>query len=1825
MRIPYVTLAALLPAVVIAAPASKPATEAAGFIRNAPLPKWVLPLAEIPRTERTDPVVVRVSETQAWVGATHAVTYHRAIQVNDSSALGVIGQFSISYFAQYQKLALHKVVILRDTQRLDRTASVNIRPLQRETNIESGMMGGATTLQLLLDDVRIGDTLWISYTIEGDNPVFGKYWSADFNWDGGAPAELKRLTVLHPRSRPLHWRQLGDFQTEQIAPQVDIVDDIERIRFESRGLEEVDGEPSTPADYLAGRVFQFSEYQDWQGVAAWADGLFPKLPATPALKARASELAKQQGQTAQAAAALHWVQNEIRYFSVSIGENSHRPQAPDVVLKRRYGDCKDKSYLLVSLLRELGITARPVLLSADAPRVAAKLLATPTWFNHVIVQITLDGRDYYVDPTRTSQPEPLATLPTAFPRASALLVDGSSRALITLPERADVGPRYEHIENIVVADFSGAATLEARDIYRGSYADLMRRHFPTLSAAEQTRNRLASYEKNYPGVTISGAPQYTDYSADNRIEIVSRYQLPKAVSHKDHRYAIDFDSQVIAGTIGIPDKLVRNFPFELASGKFHGRYRLRILWPASVRVRDPDANQTLDNPYYHLREEYGFQGNQIDYLMDYQLKQDVIPAADLPPLQEEAKKLMPFISGSLNFDDRYVVPASLQGYSFRNLDGIRHVAAAVQDMPALKAAKGQDLVPEAACEFARGVLDLDDLAGWEIKQFSADLVRHLGTMDSRPGVGQCMGQLAFAAGDFDISTKAWAGEPGIAGDSPSTRNLAWSQFYNGDSAAALATMARYQAARSKAETDTPSAADAASQIALLQRVGQPLPAALEQFARAIPDGPWPRPVLAMQLGLISPEQLIQQAEALPADASELALNDAWFYIGQFRLAAHDEAGASRAFQWYRSGGVRSSDLPFQAKAELRRLHPPSPSLETGRSAMRAKNPAAAVAAWKPGADAGLAENQYSMGLAYLTGDGLAKDTQQALRWIRLAAAQDLPDALSLLGAMYEEGTGVVADPHSAIDWYRKAAALGERSAQFALGRHYRYGKTVERDAAQALHWFRAAAEQGSGNAMASLGEMYRNAEGVAQDFGQAEFWNRRAIYYGNTRAMYNLALAYQYGESIAQDDVRAAALYRAAAEQGMADAQLNLGYLYEMGHGVKRDMGDAIDWYRKAADGGSAIAQNNLGRVYEFGKSVNKNLPTALEWFRKAAAQGHAGAMVSLGYHYENDINGGKQYAEAQRLYEQAAERNNATAEYNLAKMYEEGKGVPADLERTRYWYRRAAEHGDPDAQYYLARMYRWGNGVRRDYTAAAGWYDKAVQQGHINAQGELGSMYMNGYGVPRDLNKAVALLRQAADQGNSAASSNLGYCYEQGQGVDKDEQQAVIWYKKAADQASVYAQVHLAELYQRLKQDSNAQHWFAIADAQETVAQYNAVAGSYMSTGDYTRAEQAYLRGLHVAEQQPGEHSADLLEQLKEVSVFYMGRARFAKALPHAQRALALTQEAFGEDNPKLADPLELVGDIYRNLSQLADAESLYLRAMAVHEKAFGPDSAEVASSLEAMGSLYAQMEKIAKAEDFHRRAYAMLVGLFGEQHRSTAGSMQSLGSVYMFMGRYNEAETWYQRALTIREKLGPEQSWAVASTLNSLAVLYDQMGRYDQSEALFKRVLNISDLPGAEDSLGLAPYLNNMGRMQVHHGKYAEGEQLIRRALNIRVKILDSEHSDLAYCYEYLGELYDKQQRYADAEPQYQHALQVREHALGAEHSQVAESLQALGSLYNAQGRYDAAEPLLLRALAIQRKVLGIDHPDTTVTRAALAATYRKTSRDQAAADLERSVARH
>lgn len=94
----------------------------------------------------------------------------------------------------------------------------------------------------------------------------------------------------------------------------------------------------------------------------------------------------------------------IRYVSYSKGKHARRPHLAEQTLDNRYGDCKDKSVLLLALLRAAGISAYPVLVATD--RRDASALVVPSWgyFDHMVVCAVVNGVEQCLDPTDVNTP-----------------------------------------------------------------------------------------------------------------------------------------------------------------------------------------------------------------------------------------------------------------------------------------------------------------------------------------------------------------------------------------------------------------------------------------------------------------------------------------------------------------------------------------------------------------------------------------------------------------------------------------------------------------------------------------------------------------------------------------------------------------------------------------------------------------------------------------------------------------------------------------------------------------------------------------------------------------------------------------------------------------------------------------------------------------------------------------------------------------------------------------------------------------------------------------------------------------------------------------------------------------------------------------------------------------------------------------------------------------------------------------------------------------------------------------------------------------------------
>ena len=171
-------------------------------------------------------------------------------------------------------------------------------------------------------------------------------------------------------------------------------------------------------------------------------------------------------------------------------------------------------------------------------------------------------------------------------------------------------------------------------------------------------------------------------------------------------------------------------------------------------------------------------------------------------------------------------------------------------------------------------------------------------------------------------------------------------------------------------------------------------------------------------------------------------------------------------------------------------------------------PAAAMHWLQSAANRGHGKSQFRLGMYYLRGQYIAKDSQHAFGWFQKAAKQGVAGAQFNLALMYAKGDGTGANPNMALHWYQAAANLGNANAQQNLGIKYLTGEYSPPHQNAGINLITQAATSGLRNAQFLLGQLYQSGyEGkMMVDLGKAEKWYLRAAKQGQSDAQYQLAL-----------------------------------------------------------------------------------------------------------------------------------------------------------------------------------------------------------------------------------------------------------------------------------------------------------------------------------------------------------------------------------------------------------------------------------------------------------------------------------------------------------------------------------------------------------------------------------------------------------------------------------------------------------------------------------------------------------------------------------------------
>ncbi len=514
-------------ALLLLAPALRAEAPLPAGVRRGPVPAWVAPHpfdleSPVDPSQAEEGVIILLRDTRIHVASAGVEHYHRVVRKATSQAgVEALAEIQIDFEPDYQRLTLHEVRITREGKAIDALPGASIRLIQKENDLERRVYQGTVTAYVVLSDVRAGDAIDFSYSTTGDNPVLEGRFATAFSLGTWAPARAIHAEVVSDpaRTAPLLWR------AHEGAPAAPLPGtDPQVLRWSRADVLPEPHEDRVPGWYR-GPYVEVSDTGTWADVVAWGLRRYALPAPAEAVRAQIEEIQRATpDRDARALRAIRFVQDEIRYLAISIGPHSHVPHPPAQVLAQRFGDCKDKTLLLVALLRELGLDAAPALVHTGLRGHVAGLLPSARAFDHVLVHLSIDGRERWIDPTWSHQGGSLWTQvePSV---GAALVLRPETRDIVVIPERRLAAPEQE-IQKEYTHEPDGSSHLTVTTRYLGEDADDFRQAL-TRSSRSVIEQRLLNYwAKEHPGARSVAPLAIRDDRDGDVVEMVERYSIP---------------------------------------------------------------------------------------------------------------------------------------------------------------------------------------------------------------------------------------------------------------------------------------------------------------------------------------------------------------------------------------------------------------------------------------------------------------------------------------------------------------------------------------------------------------------------------------------------------------------------------------------------------------------------------------------------------------------------------------------------------------------------------------------------------------------------------------------------------------------------------------------------------------------------------------------------------------------------------------------------------------------------------------------------------------------------------------------------------------------------------------------------------------------------------------------------------------------------------------------------------------------------------------------------------------------------------------------------
>jgi len=375
--------------------------------------------------------------------------------------------------------------------------------------------------------------------------------------------------------------------------------------------------------------------RNWEQFFTWWQGLIEgKTEADEAIRAKVAELtAGLFNQREKMEALFDFVKREIRYVSLDLGKSGYEPTAAHEVYENKYGDCKDKSTLLISMLGAAGIAAYHVLIPTHHAEALIRDIPFPFQFNHCIVAIEQAGGYLFLEPT--NEQCTFGYLPSY----------DQDRDVVIFKDHAGLFARTSVEEPRASGTFSrqairiggdGSMKVSVKDTYAGDIESGQRWWYLNESPTQIKEWFEEEVDR------ISAGARLIEYSHADPLDYTKRFYEHYTYAAPDHCQhggdILTFRIPHIGSNCYDSGKEERRYPLAIWRRAYRNR-QVRITGPEGYEVYALPDPVAIQCPYFEFRSRYRHGDGEVTYTQEYIQKATRVLPEEYPEYRRFCKQM----------------------------------------------------------------------------------------------------------------------------------------------------------------------------------------------------------------------------------------------------------------------------------------------------------------------------------------------------------------------------------------------------------------------------------------------------------------------------------------------------------------------------------------------------------------------------------------------------------------------------------------------------------------------------------------------------------------------------------------------------------------------------------------------------------------------------------------------------------------------------------------------------------------------------------------------------------------------------------------------------------------------------------------------------------------------------------------------------------------------------------------------------------------------------------------------------------------------------------